>query len=48
MHKFILKKRILVSVIFLMILFIFYYILFDKNEKEGIYPDIINFNIAEC
>ncbi len=48
MYKIIFKKRILVSVFFLMILFIFYYIFFDKKENEDIYPDMINFNIAEC
>ncbi|MCI8668740.1 MAG: hypothetical protein HFI34_04345 [Lachnospiraceae bacterium] len=48
MHKVILKKRILVTGILLITLFVFYYSFYRKKEKEDIYPDIINFNIAEC
>lgn len=48
MRKVVLKKRIMITAVLLIIALAFYFSYFRKEEKEDIYPVIINFDIAEC
>ncbi len=48
MQKVISKRRIIVTTIFLITLLAVLYGRFRKKEKDNIYPDIFNFNVAEC
>ncbi|MDE7157600.1 MAG: hypothetical protein K2O02_06575 [Lachnospiraceae bacterium] len=48
MQKVISKRRVIIATIFLITLLAVLYGRFRKKEKDNIYPDIFNFNVAEC